>query len=111
MKALSTLVASLLLGCTNAFTWGAATAAYQIEGFRAERGRQPSVWDAFDTHGLSSVVPDTKPDGSFNVLDGESGAHATQDFLRMQDTIELLQFYNFQSYRFSLSWSRIMVRE
>src|SRR5258707_5211503 len=29
------------------FWWGAATAAYQIEGAAAEDGRKPSVWDTF----------------------------------------------------------------
>ncbi|MEI9864771.1 MAG: family 1 glycosylhydrolase [Limisphaerales bacterium] len=31
------------------FYWGAATAAYQIEGAAAEDGRKPSVWDTFST--------------------------------------------------------------
>ena len=29
------------------FVWGAATAAYQIEGAVAEDGRSPSIWDTF----------------------------------------------------------------
>ena len=29
------------------FTWGAATAAYQIEGATDADGRGPSVWDTF----------------------------------------------------------------
>ena len=29
------------------FVWGAATAAYQIEGAVAEDGRTPSIWDTF----------------------------------------------------------------
>ena len=29
------------------FLWGAATAAYQIEGAVAAGGRSPSIWDAF----------------------------------------------------------------
>ncbi len=29
------------------FLWGAATAAYQIEGAGIEEGRKPSVWDTF----------------------------------------------------------------
>ena len=31
------------------FTWGAAAAAYQIEGAAAQDGRAPSIWDIF-TH-------------------------------------------------------------
>ncbi|HEY0697577.1 MAG TPA: family 1 glycosylhydrolase, partial [Micromonospora sp.] len=29
------------------FVWGAATAAYQIEGAVREGGRGPSIWDTF----------------------------------------------------------------
>ena len=29
------------------FVWGAATAAFQIEGAAAEDGRAPSIWDTF----------------------------------------------------------------
>ena len=29
------------------FVWGAATAAYQVEGAAAEGGRTPSIWDTF----------------------------------------------------------------
>jgi beta-glucosidase len=29
------------------FLWGAATAAYQIEGAAATDGRTPSIWDTF----------------------------------------------------------------
>jgi beta-glucosidase len=29
------------------FTFGSATAAYQVEGAVAEQGRTPSIWDTF----------------------------------------------------------------
>ena len=32
------------------FLWGAATAAYQIEGAAATDGRTPSIWDTFSEH-------------------------------------------------------------
>ncbi len=37
------------------FLWGAATAAYQIEGAAAEDGRTPSIWDTF-SHTPGRVV-------------------------------------------------------
>ena len=35
------------LGFPGGFIWGAATAAYQIEGAAGADGRGPSVWDTF----------------------------------------------------------------
>ena len=46
------------------FVWGAATAAYQIEGAAAEDGRGPSIWDTFSAHagpGRSAATPATWP--------------------------------------------------
>jgi hypothetical protein len=47
------------------FLWGAATAAYQIEGAAAEDGRTPSIWDTF------SHTPG-------RVHDGDTGDVATE---------------------------------
>ena len=49
------------------FVWGAATAAYQIEGAAYEDGRGESVWDVH--------CHDTRknPEGKQNILDGETG--------------------------------------
>ena len=45
------------------FVWGAATAAYQIEGAVAEDGRAPSIWDTFSrTPGkVAAATPATSP--------------------------------------------------
>ena len=51
----------------EAFTWGTATAAYQVEGSREADGRAPSIWDAFDTPGVSDVILSYNPSGACNV--------------------------------------------
>ena len=90
------------------FFFGAATAAYQIEGFREAGGRQPSVWDAFDTDNMSPAMPARKPNGEPNVHKNESGKIADRDYANFPQTTELLQHYGFDAYRMSLSWTRIL---
>ena len=45
------------------FRWGAATAAYQIEGAVHEDGRGPSIWDTFShtPAAASTATPVTSP--------------------------------------------------
>ena len=90
------------------FFFGSATAAYQIEGYREADGRTKSIWDAFDTNGVSDVVPARKPFGDPNVHGGESGAFADGDYTAFSDTTQLLQQYGFDAYRMSVSWTRIL---
>ncbi len=77
------------------FHWGAATAAYQIEGAAAEDGRLPSVWDQF------SAVPG-------RVLNGDTGAVACDHYHRYADDVELMAALGIRHYRFSLAWPRII---
>ncbi|HEX5598129.1 MAG TPA: GH1 family beta-glucosidase [Micromonosporaceae bacterium] len=76
------------------FLWGAATAAYQIEGAVAEGGRTPSIWDTF-----------SHTDG--RVVQGHTGDIACDHYRRFADDIKLMADLGLKSYRFSLSWSRI----
>lgn len=77
------------------FMWGAATAAYQIEGAAAADGRKPSVWDTFSaTRG--------------KVLNGDTGSIACDHYHRYESDIKLMADLGIKHYRFSLSWSRIM---
>ena len=77
------------------FTWGAATASYQIEGAVAEGGRTPSIWDTF------SHTPG-------KTHDGDSGDVAVDHYHRMASDVALMADLGLQSYRFSTSWSRII---
>jgi beta-glucosidase len=77
------------------FVWGAATAAYQIEGAVAEDGRGPSVWDTF------SHVPGT-------ILDGTTGDVATDHYHRFAEDIAIMSDLGLSAYRFSVAWPRIL---
>ena len=76
------------------FLFGAATAAYQIEGAAFEDGRTASIWDAF------SRVPGA-------VIGGDTGDVACDHYHRYADDVALMQDLGLQTYRFSTSWSRV----
>ena len=76
------------------FLWGAATAAYQIEGAAAEDGRSPSIWDTF------ARVPGA-------VLGGETGDVACDHYHGMPADVALMKELNLGAYRFSVSWPRV----
>lgn len=75
------------------FVWGAASAAYQIEGAAAEGGRQPSVWDDL-THYFSPLV--------------QTGDVACDHYHRFRDDIALMARLGLKAYSFSISWSRLI---
>lgn len=77
------------------FTWGVATASYQIEGAVAEDGRQPSVWDTF------SATPG-------RVLNGDTGEVACDHYHRYKEDIALMAKLGIKHYRFSIAWPRIV---
>jgi beta-glucosidase len=76
------------------FTWGAATAAYQIEGATDADGRGPSVWDTF------SRTPG-------KVRGGDTGDIACDSYRRYPQDADLLRSLGLSAYRFSISWPRI----
>jgi len=77
------------------FIWGAATAAYQIEGAWNEDGKGENIWDHFSHY--------TK-----KVHAGETGDVADDFYHRYESDIELMKKMNIPAFRFSLSWSRII---
>jgi beta-glucosidase len=76
------------------FLWGAATAAYQIEGAANEDGRAPSIWDTF------SHTPG-------QVIEGHTGDVACDHYHRFRDDVRLMARLGLKSYRFSVSWPRV----
>jgi beta-glucosidase len=76
------------------FWWGAATAAYQIEGSVADDGRTPSIWDTF------CATPG-------KVARGESGAVAADHYRRYAQDVALIARLGLSAYRFSVSWPRV----
>ncbi|HYI66812.1 MAG TPA: GH1 family beta-glucosidase [Candidatus Limnocylindrales bacterium] len=76
------------------FAWGAATAAYQVEGAADVDGRTPSVWDTF-SHAPGRVV------------NGDTGDVACDHYHRWQDDLDLMAAMGLRAYRFSTSWPRV----
>ncbi len=76
------------------FLFGAATAAYQIEG-SAFGGAGPCHWDTF------AATPG-------NVVRAETGARACDHFHRWPEDLDLLKTAGLDAYRFSTSWARVM---
>jgi len=72
------------------FAWGAATAAYQIEGAVAEDGRWESVWDTF-----------CRRPGA--IRDGHTGDVAADHDHRWPGDIELMTRLGITAYRFSIA--------
>ena len=78
----------------NGFVWGAATAAFQIEGATTADGRGESIWDRF------AASPG-------NVLNGDTGEPACEHYFRWREDLDLMRSLGLQGYRFSISWPRI----
>ncbi len=76
------------------FLWGAATAAYQVEGAVDEDGRGPSIWDTF-SH---------TPGRTHN---GDTGDRAADHYHRLDGDLDLVADLGLSAYRFSVAWPRV----
>ncbi|TLY72637.1 MAG: glycosyl hydrolase family protein [Gammaproteobacteria bacterium] len=77
------------------FLWGCSTSAHQIEGSPLADGAAPSIWQRFaHTPGL--------------VRDGDTGDVACDHYRRYRDDVALMAGLGVKSYRFSISWSRVL---
>ncbi|MEX2170747.1 MAG: GH1 family beta-glucosidase [Pirellulales bacterium] len=77
------------------FVWGAATSAYQIEGSPMADGAGASIWHRF------AHTPG-------RIADGDHGDVACDHYRRFADDIRLMSELGIKSYRFSISWSRVL---
>ena len=77
------------------FLLGSATSAYQIEGAAAEDGREESIWDVF------CRVPGA-------IVNGEDGLVACDHYHRYAEDAKLLAALGMRTYRFSVSWPRVL---
>ncbi|QOL24556.1 beta-glucosidase [Thalassotalea sp. LPB0316] len=78
------------------FTYGVATASFQIEG--GVEHRLPCIWDTF------CATPG-------KVADGSNGDIACDHFSLWQQDIELIASLGVDAYRLSLSWPRLITRD
>ena len=79
----------------DTFKWGVATSAYQIEGAHNKEGKVPSIWDRL------SHIDDY-------VLNGHTGDIACNHYTHWKEDVDLMKDLGVNSYRFSISWSRVM---
>ena len=73
------------------FFWGASTSAYQVEGAALEDGKGPSCQDVKE-------IPEGTSDLSVSV----------DHYHHYKEDIALMAEMGFKSYRFSISWTRIL---
>jgi beta-glucosidase len=78
----------------DGFVWGAASAAFQIEGAWNEDGKGLSIWDTF-----------SHIEGK--VFQNENGDLAADHYHQWQADLELMAQVGLEAYRFSISWPRV----
>ncbi|MDD2398185.1 MAG: family 1 glycosylhydrolase [Bacilli bacterium] len=77
------------------FFWGTATSAFQIEGGHNIDGRSPSIWDVFSLQ-------------NGRIKNHDDGRNGINHYKTYQNDLTHLAKLGVNSYRFSLSWSRII---
>lgn len=76
------------------FLFGAASAAYQVEGAYQEDQKGVSIWDVY------AHLPGT-------TFEGTNGDVAVDHYHRYKEDIRLMAEQGLDSYRFSIAWTRI----
>lgn len=75
------------------FTWGVASAAFQIEGAWDRDGKRPSVWDEAGRRG--------------RIRGGAVGNNAIDAYDRYEEDLDLIAALGVNANRFSISWPRV----
>ena len=76
------------------FSWGTATASYQVEGAWQEDGKGESIWDRFShTEG--------------KIQTGETGDVACDEYHRYKEDVAIMKSIGMRGYRFSIAWPRV----
>ena len=112
---ISFVVATILWGCTpiqktsqdkldfpKDFKWGSASAAYQVEGGTKADGRGPNEWDKYLNPPYSLIKLVTGEDANGDVSINE------YDRAQFSKDVKLIKELGVNSYRISISWSRIL---
>ena len=84
------------MGFSKDFLWGAASAAYQVEGAYDEDGKGMGIWDALSEG---------------HVKHGDNGNTACDHYHRYKEDVALMKQLGLKAYRFSVSWPRVMPKE
>ena len=82
------------LAFPEGFTWGAATAAFQIEGAHDADGKGPSIWDDF-SHAKGKTYR------------GHHGDVACDHYHKAEADVAMMKEMGLPAYRFSLAWARL----
>jgi beta-glucosidase len=84
------------------FLWGAASAAYQVEGGTKADGRGPNIWDKYlnPPYSLSKMATGKDENGDVSINE-----YDRNQFLK---DVVLMKQLGINTYRLSLSWSRIL---
>jgi len=78
----------------DGFSWGTATASYQVEGAWQDDGKGESIWDRFcHTEG--------------KIINGDTGDVACDQRHRYKEDVALMKELGMRGYRFSIAWPRI----
>lgn len=76
------------------FAWGVASSAYQIEGRDKEDGCGKNIWDTFTEEG--------------RVYENQNAYVSCDEIHRYKEDFALMRLLGIRTYRFSLSWARIL---